>query len=142
MRSDSLPCYIWLVQIKSENSYLPCLSIGSFMTYQNFIGGEWIKSTSAKSAQNVNPANTDDIIGEIPLATREEARRAVEAAADAFPKWRSTPAPTRGRIVAQAARLLEQNKEELAQSLTREEGKTIAESRGELQRSINVADFC
>jgi len=112
------------------------------MTYQNFIGGEWIKSTSAKSAPNVNPANTDDIIGEIPLATREEARRAVEAAADAFPKWRSTPAPTRGRIVAQAARLLEQHKEELAQSLTREEGKTIAESRGELQRSINVADFC
>ena len=111
-------------------------------TYQNFIGGEWMKSSASKSAPNVNPANTDDVIGDIPLASREEARRAVEAAADAFPKWRSTPAPTRGRIVAQAARLLEQNKEELAQSLTREEGKTIAESRGELQRSINVADFC
>ena len=111
-------------------------------TYQNFIGGEWMKSSASKSAPNVNPANTDDVIGNIPLASREEARRAVEAAADAFPKWRATPAPTRGRVVAQAARLLEQNKEELAQSLTREEGKTIAESRGELQRSINVADFC
>ena len=111
-------------------------------TYQNFIGGEWIKSSASKSAPNVNPANTDDVIGDIPLATREEARRAVEAAAEAFAKWRSTPAPTRGRIVAQAARLLEKNKEELAQTLTREEGKTIAESRGELQRSINVADFC
>jgi aldehyde dehydrogenase (NAD+) len=111
-------------------------------TYQNFIGGEWMKSSASKSAPNVNPANTDDVIGNIPLASREEARRAVEAAADAFPKWRATPAPTRGRIVAQAARLLEQNKEELAQSLTREEGKTMAESRGELQRSINVADFC
>jgi alpha-ketoglutaric semialdehyde dehydrogenase len=111
-------------------------------TYQNFIGGEWIKSSASKSAPNVNPANTDDVIGDIPLATREEARRAVEAAAEAFTKWRSTPAPTRGRIVAQAARLLEKNKEELAQILTREEGKTIAESRGELQRSINVADFC
>jgi len=111
-------------------------------TYQNFIGGEWMKSSASKSAPNVNPANTDDVIGDIPLASREEARRAVEAAADAVPKGRSTPAPTRGRIVAQAARLLEQNKEELAQSLTREEGKTIAESRGELQRSINVADFC
>jgi aldehyde dehydrogenase (NAD+) len=111
-------------------------------TYQNFIGGEWIKSSASKSAPNVNPANTDDVIGDIPLATREEARQAVEAAAEAFAKWRSTPAPTRGRIVAQAARLLEKNKEELAQTLTREEGKTIAESRGELQRSINVADFC
>ena len=111
-------------------------------TYQNFIGGEWIKSSASKSAPNVNPANTDDVIGDIPLATREEARRAVEAAAEAFAKWRSTPAPTRGRIVAQAARLLEKNKEELAQTLTREEGKTIAESRGELQRSINVAEFC
>ncbi|HEX7296538.1 MAG TPA: aldehyde dehydrogenase family protein [Pyrinomonadaceae bacterium] len=112
------------------------------MTYQNFIGGEWIKSNSSKSAPNINPANTDDVIGDIPLATREEARRAVEAAAEAFSTWRSTPAPTRGRIVAQAARLLEKNKEDLAQILTREEGKTIAESRGELQRSINVADFC
>lgn len=111
-------------------------------TYQNFIGGNWARSSSSKSATNVNPANTDDVIGEIPLATRDEARNAVESAAQAFHGWRSTPAPTRGRIVAQAARLLEQNKEELAQILTREEGKTIAESRGELQRSINVAEFC
>lgn len=111
-------------------------------TYQNFIGGEWVKSGSSKSASNVNPADTDDVIGEIPLASRDEARRAVEAASEAFHSWRSTPAPARGRIVAQAARLLEENKEEIAQILTREEGKTIAESRGELQRSINVADFC
>jgi methylmalonic acid semialdehyde dehydrogenase len=111
-------------------------------TYQNFIGGKWVRSNSSKSVSNLNPANTDDVIGEIPLASREEASSAVEAAATAFPSWRATPAPARGRIVAQAARLLEKNKEELAQILTREEGKTIAESRGELQRSINVADFC
>src|SRR5205085_6808671 len=53
----------------------------------------------------------------------------------------ATPAPARGKIVARAARLMEENKEELAELLTREEGKTIAESRGELQRSINVAEF-
>ena len=111
-------------------------------TYQNFIGGEWVKSSSSKSASNVNPADTDDVIGEIPLASRDEVRRAIETASEAFRGWRSTPAPKRGRIVAQAARLLEENKEEIAQLLTREEGKTIAESRGELQRSINVADFC
>src|SRR5690349_22818041 len=110
--------------------------------YQNFINGKWITSESDKSVQNINPGNIDDVIGNIPLATRAEARFAVESAADAFRSWRSTPAPTRGRIVSKAARLLEDNKEELAQILTREEGKTIAEARGELQRSINVAEFC
>ena len=111
-------------------------------TYQNFIAGKWVQSNSSKTVANTNPANTDDILGLVHLATRDEARQAVEAAAEAFRGWRSTPAPTRGRIVAQAARLLEEHKEELAQILTREEGKTIAESRGELQRSINVAEFC
>lgn len=111
-------------------------------TYRNFIEGEWRESSSSRTAENINPANTDDVLGVIKQATREEARAAVESAARAFPGWRSTPAPTRGRIVATAARLMEKHKEELAQLLTREEGKTIAESRGELQRSINVADFC
>src|SRR5499426_2606302 len=111
-------------------------------TYRNFIGGKWIESSSSRIVENVNPANTDDIIGSVRQATREEATQAVNVAAAAFRDWRSTPAPARGRIVAQAARLMEQHKEELAQILTREEGKTIAESRGELQRSINVADFC
>src|SRR4030095_6970046 len=110
--------------------------------YRNFIGGKWIESVSTRTAQNINPANTDDVIGNIRQATRDEARGAVEAASEAFRGWRSTPAPTRGRIVARAARLMEEHKEELAQILTREEGKTIAESRGELQRSINVAEFC
>ncbi|HVG33215.1 MAG TPA: aldehyde dehydrogenase family protein [Pyrinomonadaceae bacterium] len=110
--------------------------------YRNFIGGQWIESASGKTVENRNPANTDDVLGEFRQATREEARSAVEAASLAFREWRRTPAPTRGRIVARAARLMEEDKENLAQLLTREEGKTIAESRGELQRSINVAEFC
>src|SRR5215510_10016216 len=111
-------------------------------TYRNFIGGKWTESSSSKTVNNVNPANTDHIIGTNRQATREEARAAVEAAAEAFHSWRRTPAPQRGKIVAQAARLMEAAKEELAQTLTREEGKTFGEARGELQRSINVADFC
>ena len=110
--------------------------------YRNFIGGEWIESVSAKTSDNINPANTSDIIGTIKLSTRDEARAAVEAAYNAFRDWKNTPAPTRGKIVAKFARLMEDNKEELAQILTREEGKTLAESRGELSRSINVAEFC
>src|SRR2546430_558424 len=111
-------------------------------TYRNFIGGKWVESTSSKTVDNINPANIDEIIGSNRQATREEARAAVEAAAEAFRGWRTTPAPARGKIVAKAARLMEEAKEELAQILTHEEGKTIGESRGELQRSINVAEFC
>src|SRR2546425_1867440 len=111
-------------------------------TYRNFIGGKWIESASSKTVNNINPADTEDIIGTVRQATREEARAAVEAAAEAFRGWRATPAPARGKIVAKAARLMEEAKEELAEILTREEGKTIGESRGELQRSINVAEFC
>src|SRR2546421_1005752 len=111
-------------------------------TYRNFIGGKWIESTSAKTVNNINPANTAEVIGTNRQATREEARAAVEAASEAFHEWRRTPAPARGKIVAKAARLMEAAKEELATILTHEEGKTISESRGELQRSINVAEFC
>ena len=89
-------------------------------TYRNFIGGKWIESSSSRTAQNINPANTDDILGTIRQATREEARAAVDAAADAFRGWRATPAPARGKIVAKAARLLEESKEEVAQLLTHE----------------------
>jgi aldehyde dehydrogenase (NAD+) len=109
--------------------------------YRNYINGEWVESASTRTFENINPANTDDLVGVVKLSTRGEARRAVEAAAEAFRSWRSTPAPARGRIVARAARLMEDDKENLARLLTREEGKTVSESRGELQRSINVAEF-
>ena len=110
--------------------------------YRNFIGGEWIESASTKTIDNINPANTTDVIGTVKLSTREEASKAVESAYHAFRDWKNTPAPTRGKIVAKFARLLEENKEELARILTREEGKTLAESRGALSRAINVAEFC
>jgi len=110
--------------------------------YRNYINGQWLESVSNKTADNINPANTDDILGTVKLSTREEARAAVESAANAFHGWKTTPAPTRGKIVARFARLLEENKESVAGLLTREEGKTVAESRGEIQRSINVAEFC
>ncbi len=111
-------------------------------TYRSFINGQWLISESAQTVPNLNPANTDEVLGTVTLSTRAEARRAVEAAANAFRAWRSTPAPLRGRIIARFARLLEDEKEGLSALLTREEGKTLAESRGELQRSINVAEFC
>ncbi|MGH9947568.1 MAG: aldehyde dehydrogenase family protein [Pyrinomonadaceae bacterium] len=111
-------------------------------TFRSYIDGEWIDSASGKITPNINPANTDDVIGTIELASREETRKAVEAAFNAFRKWKATPAPARGRIVSRAARLMEERKEELSAAITREEGKTISEARGEVQRAINVVEFC
>ncbi|HEV8593768.1 MAG TPA: aldehyde dehydrogenase family protein [Pyrinomonadaceae bacterium] len=111
-------------------------------TYRSFINGAWLDSASGRTAPNINPANINEIIGESQLATRDEARKAVEAAYNAFKDWKRTPAPARGRIIAKAARLMEDNKEEFAQILTREEGKTLSEARGELTRAINVVEFC
>ena len=111
-------------------------------TYRSFINGAWLDSVSARTAPNINPANINDVIGQSQLATRDEARKAVEAAYNAFRDWKRTPAPARGRIIAKAARLMEDNKEEFAQILTREEGKTLSEARGELTRAINVVEFC
>ncbi|MFM9904868.1 MAG: aldehyde dehydrogenase family protein [Pyrinomonadaceae bacterium] len=110
--------------------------------YHSFIGGKWIASASGKTIPNINPADTTDLIGTAELCTRDEARSAVEAAYAAFKGWRNTPAPARGRILTKMSRLMEEHKEELAQLLTREEGKTISEARGEVQRATNVVEFC
>lgn len=109
--------------------------------YKNFVNGQWVESQSSRVVPNINPARCSDVIGEIKLSTRQEARAAIEAAEHAFESWRDTPPPVRGRIVAKAASLMEAAREELAGLLTREEGKTLGESRGELSRSINICEY-
>ncbi len=110
-------------------------------TYRNYINGEWVESRSAKTAPNLNPADPKDGIGTIRLSTADEVRAAIEAAERALPKWRSTPAPERGRIIARAQQALARRKDEVAQALTREEGKLLKESLGEVQKSINILEF-
>src|SRR6202040_2874851 len=85
--------------------------------------------------------NLDEIIGFAPLSTREEAREAIAAARAAFPAWRDTPAPVRSRVLAKAALLMEQQKEEVARLMTREEGKALKDALGEVQKSINILEF-
>ena len=107
---------------------------------KNFINGEWRDSKGGR-VKDVNPADVDDVVAEAPLSTAAEAAEACEAAARAFEKWRSTPAPARGQILYKVQRRMEERRQELAEALTREEGKTISESRGEIQRAINVVEF-
>ncbi len=108
---------------------------------KNFIGGRWVASRSARTTERRNPADLDEVIGVIPLSTREETREVVAAAHAAFRAWRDTPAPVRGRIIAKTALLMEQQKEEIARLLTREEGKGLKDSLGEVQKSINILEF-
>jgi aldehyde dehydrogenase (NAD+) len=106
----------------------------------NFIEGEWRRS-SGGAVKDLNPADTSEVLAEAPASTAAEAAAACEAAARAFPSWRATPAPVRGQILYKAQRLMEERRQQLAEALTREEGKTLAESRGEVQRAINVVEF-
>ena len=108
---------------------------------KNFINGQWTDSRSGKRVKDVNPADTSEVIAEAPSSTAAEAAEACEAAARAYPGWRNTPAPVRGQLLYRVQRRMEERREEIAEALTREEGKTIAESRGEVQRAINVIEF-
>lgn len=109
-------------------------------TYRNFIGGRWQESATGRLVANRDPA-TGEVLGQVPLSSREEARAAVEAAAAAFPKWRDTPGPVRGRILFKVMEIFEREMSRLGEALTREEGKTLAESKGELMRSRNILEY-
>ncbi|MGH9714286.1 MAG: aldehyde dehydrogenase family protein [Candidatus Acidiferrales bacterium] len=108
---------------------------------RNYINGQWVESKSPKIVERRNPANTDEVVARIPLSTREEMKQAIVAAKAAFPAWRNTPAPNRGKILFNATRIMQQQKEDLARLLTREEGKSLKDALGEVQRAINIIEF-
>src|SRR5437867_8654046 len=110
-------------------------------TYLNFIGGEWAAAKSGKTFQNTNPADTREVVAEYPLSGKEDAAAAIEAAKKGFPGWAAMTAIARGRVLSKASHILEGRKAELAELLTREEGKTLAESTGEVQRAIDIFRF-
>jgi len=109
--------------------------------YRNFVAGEWVASESERAVANVNPADTREVLGHMPLSSADETRRAVDSAHAAFPAWRDTPAPVRGQVLFRAQALMDKEKEDLARLLTREEGKTLKESLGEIQRTINILEY-
>ena len=98
------------------------------------IDGKWIEGPEWRD--NVNPADTREVIGRATHCGRAEAQQAIEAAARAFPAWRETPAPKRGAVLFEAARIMRERLETIAVAMTREEGKTLAEARGEVLSRI------
>ena len=106
--------------------------------YKNYINGEWFESRSGKVIEDYNPANTEELIGVFPSSTEKDVTEAVDAAKAAFNKWRLTPAPKRAEILFRAAEILVERKEEYATQMTREMGKVLPETRGDVQEAIDM----
>src|SRR5205814_3975425 len=106
----------------------------------NFIGGEWKVPSNVATTPVHNPS-TGDVIAEAPLCTAAHVNEAVEAAAAAFPSWMETPPVERARILGRFKMLLEDNFEDIVRSNTREHGKTLVESRGDVKRGMEVIEF-
>lgn len=104
------------------------------------IDGTWRASASARGAPVLDPARGSEL-ARVPFATAAEIDDAVSAARRAFPAWREVPVPERAQVMFRYKRLLEEHLEELARMVSRENGKLIAEARGEVRRGIEVVDF-
>ena len=110
----------------------------SSAVYQNYIGGRWTPASSVETFDNRNPANTDDLIGRVPRSNASDVDAAVAAARDAFAHWRLVPAPKRAEILYRAAQILGERKEDYARTMTREMGKILDETRGDVQEAIDM----
>ena len=109
--------------------------------FKNYINGAWVESKSEKSFENRNPANRHDLIGLFPASSLEDVNRAVEAAQKAFSGWRLVPPPKRGEILYRVGELLRRDKEKIARGMTREMGKILKETRGDVQEGIDTAFY-
>ena len=110
-------------------------------TYRNYIGGEWTASAGGEWFENLNPADTRDHIGRFPLSTAEDVDRAVEAAREAFDRWRRTPAPRRAEILFRLGEILIRNKDRFSADMTREMGKVLKETGGDVQEAIDCTYY-
>ena len=110
-------------------------------SYGNYVAGEWRPAASGRTFENRNPADTTDLVGTFALSGPEDVERAVAAAREAFPRWKAFPAPKRGEILYRAAEILVRRKEELARDMTREMGKVLDETRGDVQEAIDMTYY-
>jgi NAD-dependent aldehyde dehydrogenases len=109
-------------------------------TFKNFIGGEWLEAASGETFESRNPA-TGEVIGLFPASGAEDVDRAVESAQTAYQEWRLVPAPRRGEILMRFAQVLEREKADLTDLMTREMGKVKAEAGGDVQEAIDMTHY-
>lgn len=109
--------------------------------YKNLVAGEWVDSRTGETIEDLNPADTNEVVAVFPSMTADDAGRAVEAAAEAFPGWKAMTPVARGAILQRAAELIRERVETIARDLTREMGKTLKEARGEVTRASYFFDY-
>ncbi|HVM75769.1 MAG TPA: aldehyde dehydrogenase family protein [Candidatus Saccharimonadales bacterium] len=109
--------------------------------FENFINGEWLAPQSGLFHENRNPANNDEVIGQFPLSSQADVDAAVAAARQAYKSWRLVPAPKRAEILFRAAELLVRRKEDYSRDMTREMGKVLSETRGDVQEAIDMTYY-
>ena len=109
--------------------------------FKNFIDGEWVESSTGETFEDRNPADIREVVGIFQKSNKSDVETAVAAAKHAFTKWRLVPAPRRAEIVFRAAEILIERKEEYARDMTREMGKVLAETRGDVQEAIDCAYY-
>ena len=119
----------------------PKVAAGKVAVYKNFIGGEWVETHTGRSFENLNPADTRDVVGVFQRSDAEDVNCAIDAASEAYKKWRLVPAPRRAEMLYKAAEILIGRKEEYAQLMTREMGKVIKETRGDVQEAIDCGYY-
>ena len=107
----------------------------------SYINGKWQQPASGKISKNINPADTSDVIAEYRLASATDVRVAIDAAMKAFSAWKKTPGPERGRVLWRAANIARQRVDEIARTLTREEGKILKEAKGEVLKGISLLEY-
>ena len=109
--------------------------------YKNYIGGEWVESRTGQTYENLNPADTRDVIGVFQRSDKRDVDDAASAARQAFERWRLVPAPRRAEIIYRTGEILLERKEECARQMTREMGKVLKETRGDVQEAVDTAYY-
>jgi len=113
----------------------------SVQTYANFINGEWVPAASGETFENRSPADTSDLVGRFAASGSADVDRAVASAAEAYTTWRQVPAPKRADVLLRAAQLFADRKDRFSRDMTREMGKVVAETGGDVQEAIDMAQL-
>jgi aldehyde dehydrogenase (NAD+) len=111
------------------------------VNFKNYINGQWVEPITGKYFENINPADLSDIVGEFPESGQEDVNAAVKAAKDAYKTWKRVPAPKRGDILKKVGDIFARRKDEIARIMTREMGKPVYETKGDIQEAIDTAYY-
>ncbi len=124
-----------------RNAILSSMAPAAPPIYHNFIDGRWVPSVTGRTFENRNPADTDDLIGRFQDSGREDVDAAIHAATRAYETWRLVPAPVRAEMLFRAAQVILDRKEQYARDMTREMGKVLSETRGDVQEAIDMTFY-